>query len=119
LAWRMIGRAMQHRLTSIGTVLTDPKMVRRYAPVWHQDILVAVQRKPKRLVELLAREAAVVNSVIDLGTMRDERSGKRFSRFLAAASRSFDVDATALREKLLGEATQVLESQDHGECMDS
>jgi len=114
-ACRGIGRAMQVVLDRVARRLHDtgrPELGRRYAPVWHQDILAAVQKKPKRLLRLLASEAAVINGVIDLGTARDSRAGSRFSRTATLALRVVHgTDMRVLTRNILGETTRLLELQ--------
>ena len=58
-----------------------------HAPVWHQDILLAVQKRPRRLISLLACEAAVINTLIDWGTIRTASAERRFAKTLATAQR--------------------------------
>jgi len=114
-ACRGIGRAMQVVLDRIAKRLYEadrPELARRYAPVWHQDILAEVQKKPKRLLRLLASEAAVINGVIDLGTSRDARAAIRFSRTATLALRTvYGMDMRSLAGNILEETTGVLERQ--------
>src|SRR5487761_1195715 len=56
-ALRLIGRSLQARLAWISEGFEEARLKRRFLPVWHVDILNAVKRKPRTLVELLAREA--------------------------------------------------------------
>ena len=56
------------------------ELAHRYAPVWHQDVLVAVKKKPKPYVDLLMAESAVINAAIDLGTERSVEAANRFGK---------------------------------------
>jgi hypothetical protein len=111
-SWKMTGRAIRLVLSRIERRLLDAGMTElahRYAPIWHQDVLVSVQKKPKPYVELLMAEAAVINAVIDLGT---ERSVAAANRFAAAVNlnlrRIANVDLRGLGVGVLEEATRVL-----------
>jgi hypothetical protein len=100
-ALRLIGRGLQVRLTQISAGLDDPKLRRRLGPVWHLDILNVVKRKPRTLLEFLAREAMMVNALIELGTMRDKRTAKRFVKSTWAAARVLGVPSEALQDLVL------------------
>jgi hypothetical protein len=70
-SWRMTARSIQRVLAAVEIRLREAgkeSLARRYAPVWWEDVLVAVKRRPRPYADLLAREAAVINAVIDLGT---------------------------------------------------
>lgn len=114
-AFRTIGRSIQTSLSKIEKRLHAegrPQLARRYAPVWYQDVLVAVRKKPKPLIDLLAREAALINAVIDLGTTRDQAAVNRFSRASTNTFRSvFGMDMQELGGRMLQEATRVLAAQ--------
>jgi len=110
-AWRTVGRALQLELSRVVRQLqgaAPPPLVRRYAPVWHQDILIAVQKKPRRLIALLACESAVINTLIDWGTIRTPAAEKRFMKAVATASRAYEVDPAELRDKVLRETARAL-----------
>ena len=111
-ACRMIGRAMQTVLAPIEKRLYQAGKIalsHRYAPVWHQDILAAVRKRPKRLVGLLADEAMLINALIDLGTERNVEAVNRFSKAANAALRNvYGEDMRALGVRALEETTKVL-----------
>src|ERR1035437_1856690 len=66
---RLIGRSMQTRLAQISEGFAgDARLKRRFLPVWHVDILHAVKKKPRTLIELLGRGAAVTSAFIARGT---------------------------------------------------
>ncbi len=106
---RSIGRAMQTVLDPIHKRLVEaglPELSRRYAPVWHKDILRAVKESPKRLIRLIASEARLINAAIDLGTMHD--AGK-FERAAGSALRNVaGADMRELGLRALLEASKVL-----------
>lgn len=99
---RLIGRSMQARLAQISAgIQSDPRLKRRFLPVWHADVLQAVRNKPRTLIEMLAREGTMINALIDMGTMRNERAQKRFLRSTAAAARILGVPLHALQDLVL------------------
>ena len=82
-SWKLTGRAIQAILKRIELRLNKAGMTElahRYAPVWHQDVLVAVKNKPKAYVELLMAESAVINAAIDLGTERSVGAANDLAR---------------------------------------
>ncbi len=87
-----------------------PELARRYAPRWHQDVLRAVQKKPRQFLGLLGDEAAVVNSVIDLGTAHRMQAVKPFAKWATVALRSmYGMDLRPLAFVALEEATRALD----------
>jgi len=90
-ALRSIGHATQVALAPLEQRLRAegrPQLAHRYVPVWYQDIILAVRKKPKLLIRLLAGEAKVIDAVIDLGTSRDLAAANRFLRAANAVLRS-------------------------------
>jgi len=87
-------------------------LARRYKPVWYQDVIVAVRKRPRRFVALLAAESTVINALIDMGT---ERSVASINRFAKRANRSlrnvYGMDLRMLAVRMLDEATRVLGTQ--------
>jgi hypothetical protein len=85
------------------------RLARWYSPIWYEDVLAAAKKHPKRLVALIAREARLIDAVIDLGTSRDEAAAHRSARTFNFALRKFhDVDMRELLPRVLQEATIVL-----------
>lgn len=91
-AWQFIGTAlrgvlgeMEARLREAGAV----ELAHRYDPVWYQDILAAARKRERHFLKLLAREAKVIDAVIDLGTRRDSGAEARFERIAGGALRNF------------------------------
>ena len=111
-AWRSLGHSLRCALTPVETRLKladEFALAHRYAPVWHQDILGWVQKRPRPLIRLIAMEARLVDAVIDLGTRRDECAALRFHRTAVSTLRSFHGDdMTELMPRLLEEAARVL-----------
>jgi hypothetical protein len=106
---RLIGRNMQARLAQISDGFQgDARLKRRFLPVWHFDILHTVKRKPRALIELLAREAAMTGALIDFGTRRDARSERRFLKTALRASRVLGIDSATLQDAVLGTAIENL-----------
>jgi len=112
-ALHQIGASLQSVLETVERGLYDcgrPALARRYAPRWHHDVLRAALRKPKRLLGLLGDEAAVVNALVGLGSGRQMRAVKPFSRSVSMALRSmYGEDLRPLAFRLLEEATLTLE----------
>jgi hypothetical protein len=115
-SWKLTGRAIQVVLKRIELRLNDAGMTElahRYAPVWHQDVLVAVKKKPKAYVDLLMAESAVINAAIDLGTERSIEAANRYGKTVHLNLRKvYGMDLQALGVGTLEEATRVL-SQSH------
>src|SRR5579862_1145587 len=69
-ATTQIGIRVRRALAEIHQRLVEdgqPELAQRYAPAWSQDLVDAVRRRPKRFLDLLVREAAMVSAVIELG----------------------------------------------------
>jgi len=99
---RSIGRGMQARLAQVSAgIQSDPPLKRRFLPVWHRDILKAVKNKPRTLIEMLAREGTMINALIELGTMRNERTQKRLVKSTESAARLLGVRSEALQDLVL------------------
>ena len=115
-SWKLTGRAIQAVLKRIETRLNEAGMTElahRYAPVWHQDVLVAVKKKPKAYVDLLMAESAVINAAIDLGTERTVEAANRYNKTVHLNLRKvYGMDLQALGVGTLEEATRVL-AQSH------
>ncbi len=89
-----------------------PALSRRYAPVWYQDVMVAVRKKPKQFVALLAAESALINALIGLGTERSAAAVNRFAKTANRALRNvYGMDLRKLGISVLHETTRVLQTQ--------
>ncbi len=112
MSWKMTGRAIQAVLGRIEQRLNGAGMTRlahRYAPVWHQDVLAAVKKKPKPYVDLLMAESAVINAAIDLGTERRVEAANRFAKTVHLNLRKvYGMDLQGLGVASLERATCVL-----------
>ena len=112
-AFNLIGSSLQAVLGRVEQRLHEcgrPELARRYAPRWHQDVLRAVQKKPRQFLGLLGDEAAVVNSVIDLGTAHRMQAVKPFAKWATVALRSmYGMDLRSLAFAALEEATRALD----------
>ena len=99
---RLIGRGMQTRLKQISAgIQSDPRLKRRFLPVWYLDILKAAKNKPRTLIEMLAREAAMINALINLGTAYSPRAEKLFVKNTASMARILRVDSKTLQDLVL------------------
>jgi len=116
-ALRMIGCATQSALAAAEAQLNacgDKELAHRYAPVWYQDVINAVWRKPARLVSLLGDEGMLINAIIQLGTRQaggfaDLSGVKPFARSASLAMRSIlGVDMRPLAIRALEETTNLL-----------
>jgi len=112
MSWKLTGRAIQAILGRIEQRLSEAGMIElshRYAPVWHQDVLAAVKKKPKPYVDLLTAESAVINAAIDLGTERSANAANRFGKTIHLNLRKvYGMDLQGLGVGALEEATRVL-----------
>jgi len=112
MSWKLTGRAIQAALGHIERRLNEAGMTElahRYAPVWHQDVLVAVKKKPKPYVDLLMAESAVINAAIDLGTERTLEAANRFGKTVHLNLRKiYGMDLQGLGVGTLDEATRAL-----------
>jgi len=112
MSWKLTGRAIQGVLRGIEERLNSAGMTElahRYAPVWHQDVLVAVKAKPKAYVDLLMAESAVINAAIDLGTERSVEAANRFDKTVHLNLRKVcGMDLQSLGIGALEAATRVL-----------
>jgi hypothetical protein len=111
-SWKLTGRAVQAVLGRIERRLNEAGMMElahRYAPVWHQDVLLAVKKKPKAYVDLLMAESAVINAAIDLGTERSVEAANRFAKTVHLNLRSMcGMDFEGLGAGALEEAGRAL-----------
>ncbi len=106
-SWRLTGRGLQRVMGGLEARLRasgNEQLARRYSPVWFEDVLVAVQRRPKLYADLLAREAAVINAVIDLGTQPKVDSVNRSSKIINQQLRKIHGPKDALDLRSLGYA---------------
>lgn len=111
-SWKLTGRAIQAVLGGLEQRLLAAGMTElahRYGPVWHQDVLVAVKKKPKAYVDLLMAESAVINAAIDLGTERSAEAANRFGKTVHLNLRKlYGMDLESLGAATLEAATRVL-----------
>ncbi|MEP6962261.1 MAG: hypothetical protein ABI995_09285 [Acidobacteriota bacterium] len=118
---KLVGRSTQRVLRGIERRLMElgnPRLAHSYSPVWHQDVVVAVRRRPKLYAELLSREAAIINAVIDLGTQPDIEAIDRCAKVVNLQLRSMHGrDMRQLGYGVFEVATQALASKgaDYGD----
>lgn len=114
-SWKLTGRGIQRGLAQIEKRLHEmgnERLARKYSPVWHEDVLVAVKRKPRVYADLLAREAAIVNAVIDLGTQPTIASINRTAKVINQQLRKMHGDdMRKLGCGVFEEATRALASK--------
>jgi len=114
-AVRAIGCGIERGLTRLEARLEASgraELARKYSPLWYQDVLATVKKRPQRLVTLLAREAKLIDAVIDLGTQRNRAAARKFETRSNSALRNVGgVDMRGLLPGLLNEVTIVLEQQ--------
>jgi hypothetical protein len=103
-----VQRAMEplrRRLTEAGVT----EAARRFNPAWHQDVVNAVRRKPRRMLELLMREAEIVDAVIEMGTDRSHLAVHSCARKINTVLRCVEgVDMRAIGVEVLDAATKAL-----------
>lgn len=115
-SWKLTGRGIQRVMGGLEArlrALGNEQLARRFSPVWFEDVLVAVQRRPKLYADLLAREAAVINAVIDLGTQPNVDSINRSSKIINQQLRKIhgpkhSMDLRALGYGVFEEANRAL-----------
>jgi hypothetical protein len=114
-ALRAIGCGIERTLARLESRLRAggcAELARNYSPLWYQDVLAAVKKRPQRLVTLLAREAKLIDAVIDFGTQRNWATARRFERRATSALRNLGgVDMRGLLPRVLNETTIVLAEQ--------
>ncbi len=114
-AVRAIGCGVERTLAALEARLkaSGPgELARKYCPLWYQDVLAVVKKRPERLVTLLAREAKLIDAVIDLGTQRNRAAARKFARRSNSALRNMGgVDMRDLLPRVLNETTIVLAQQ--------
>jgi hypothetical protein len=114
-AVRAIGCGIERTLARVEARLDAggrAELARKYSPLWYQDVLAAVKKRPQRLVTLLARETKLSDAVIDLGTQRNRAAARRFERRAGSALRNMGgVDMRDLLPQVLNETTMVLAEQ--------
>jgi hypothetical protein len=117
-ALRLTGRAQQAILARVEQRLHEagrPALARRYAPVWYQDIVLQVRRKPRRLVELLARECTFINALIDLGSNRTAEGVNHFAKAAGLSLRNmYGMDLRGVGLRALHLTTEILSSAGDG-----
>jgi hypothetical protein len=112
-AVRAIGCPTERTLAALEAQLEAAgyhELGRQYSPVWYQDVLAAVKKRPHGLIALLAREAKVIDAVIDFGTQHGAAAAaQRFARRSNSALRNLlGVDMRELLPRVLNEVTMVL-----------
>lgn len=125
-SWKLTGRGLQRVMGGLEARLRElgnESLARRYSPVWFEDVLVAVQRRPKQYADLLAREAAIINAVIDLGTQPKVEAVNRSAKIINQQLRKMHGPKNALDLRSLGygifeEASRVLAEQGVGQVHD-
>jgi hypothetical protein len=111
-ALRMTGHATQRVLARIEKRLDEADrrdLARRYSPVWNQDMIAAVRRRPRGFLALIGKEARVIDAVIHLGAARTPAASGGIAKSINSALRS--VFSTVMRELgplVLEEATRLL-----------
>jgi hypothetical protein len=111
-AVRKIGCGIERTLAPLEARLEaggHAEVARKYCPLWCEDVLAAVKKRPQRLITLLAREAKLIDAVIELGTQHNRAAARRFERRANSALRNLGgVDMRDLLPRVLKEATMVL-----------
>lgn len=112
IATKMTGRSIQALLSGIEQRLYAagmPELARRYSPVWQQDVVVAVRKKPKPFVALLAAETAFIDALVELGMNKTPAGVQHFAKIGNRALRDvYGMDLRHLGIRAVEEATRVL-----------
>jgi hypothetical protein len=114
LAVKMTGLDLQTILAGIEQRLKDagmPELARRYAPVWYQDVVVAIRKRPKPFLKLLRAESTFINALVELSLNRTAMGIHCFSKAANQALRNVHgMDLRPLGVRALEQATAVLRS---------
>jgi len=118
LAVKMTGKSLQTILAGVEQRLKAagmPELSRRYAPVWYEDVVVAVRKKPKPFQPLLPAESAFINALMELSLNRTADGVHSFSRTAnQALRRVYGMDVRPLGVRALEQATAVLAARRPG-----
>jgi hypothetical protein len=110
--WRRIAEPIQRVLAGIEQRLQSAgleALARRYAPRWHEDVLLEVQRKPKEYFKLISAETDLIDAIICLGTTRSPDTVGRFGRIANLRLRNLHGrDLRGVAMEALHETTRVL-----------
>lgn len=117
-AWHTIGTAIRSTLAPLEQRLLEaglPELAHRFAPVWYQDVLVAVKKRSRReFIRLLAQEARLIDGLIIFGTRRNPAAEACFAALATATLRNFHgVDMTELIPRILASAADVAGRANH------
>ena len=99
-ALRSIGSQVRKVLSPLEARLREagrPDLAMRYLPVWHEDIVRAVRRRPRLLLDLLASDARLVNAVIHLGATRNVGPFQRAATLALRSVGGVDMRTLAVR----------------------
>lgn len=111
-SWRMIGSGLQRVLAGLQQRLKQAgrlSLASRYTPTLYNDVLIAVQRRPRAYVNLLVCESKVIDAVVELGTRCDAQTIQRSARIINQALRNVHFrDLQRLGPDLLEEARRAL-----------
>jgi hypothetical protein len=111
-ALRSIGCPTERMLVRLESRLRSggfDQRARRYSPIWYEDVVAAVKRRPKPFLFLVAREARLIDAVIGFGTSRDGAAARRLVRAGNSVLRNVQgVDMRELLPRVLHETTIVL-----------
>jgi hypothetical protein len=115
LAVKMTGKNLQAILAGVEQRLNAagmPELARRYAPVWYEDVVVEVRKKPKRFLTLLAAESAFIDALMELSLDRTPAGVHSFARAANQALRKvYGMDLRPMGVRALEQATAVLGTQ--------
>jgi len=111
-ATKMTGLRLHSLLEAIEERLLKeekPDLARRYSPIWHEDVVVAVRQKPRLFIQLLTAESKFINALVELGLNRTSAGLHRFSKLANQALRKVcGMDLRHLGVRALEETTKVL-----------
>jgi hypothetical protein len=112
LALKMTGKNLQGVLAGIEQRLSEAGMAelaRRYAPVWYQDLVAAVRKRPKLFLALLGAESAFINALMELSLDRTAAGVHCFSKVANQSLRCvYGMDLRPMGVRAMELATTVL-----------
>jgi hypothetical protein len=116
LAWKLAGSSLRRNLQDLERHFLrtgHPHLAKRYSERWTDDIFREVRKEPKIFARLIIKEAAVINSMIDMASVRTPYAVTCFSKSVNSRLRNVcGRDLRYLALAALRTATDVLRRQD-------
>lgn len=103
------GKPRGRLMEKVSQPFKEERLKRRFLAVWRQDVVNIARRRPRFLLQRLARESALIDKLIFMGTERSDFSVKRFLKTARSAARILGIaDASMLEDTIVDAATETL-----------